>query len=140
MTQTSSAVTIRTRYAESDQMWFIHHSNHIIWFEAARMQLFQCIGVQLAEQEDQYIFLPVLAVQAQYHQPAFFNDILEISARFTGCSRVRIWIEYAVCRGGDQLLCEGGSEHVFIRRPSGKPIRIPEWIAEKISAILPAKT
>src|ERR1700756_3167877 len=47
-------VTIRVRYAETDQMGVVYHSNYLIWFEVGRVELMRALGFdyQLMETED----------------------------------------------------------------------------------------
>ena len=40
----TSDATLRVRYAETDKMGVVYHSNFIVWFEVGRQQLH--IGVQ----------------------------------------------------------------------------------------------
>jgi len=37
-------VTIRVRYAETDQMGVVYHSNFLIWFEVGRVELMRSHG------------------------------------------------------------------------------------------------
>ena len=37
---------VRVRYAETDQMGVAHHSNHLIWFEAGRVDYCRQLGFE----------------------------------------------------------------------------------------------
>ena len=37
-------VTVRVRYAETDQMGVVYHSNYLIWFEVGRVELMRSLG------------------------------------------------------------------------------------------------
>ena len=37
-------VTIRVRYAETDQMGVVYHSNYLIWYEVGRVELMRSLG------------------------------------------------------------------------------------------------
>ena len=41
----------RVRYAETDQMGFAHHSNHLVWFEVARLEFFRDLGLSYDQLE-----------------------------------------------------------------------------------------
>jgi len=114
---------IRVRYAESDQMQFAHHSNYIVWFEAARIELLRAIGVNYAQMEQGGYLLPVLEVCAQYLKPARFDDELHITARIAEKPRAKCRIGYEV-KTDYQLICSGHSLHGFINA-QGKAIRPP---------------
>ncbi len=125
-------VRITPRYAETDQMGFIHHSNHIIWFEAARMQLFSDLGISISDLEKEGFFLPILSIAAEYMSPVFFNESIVVHAALSSKTKTRISISYTVTRG-DHVLCNGATSQVFIRASDKKPVPIPKHIYERLS-------
>ena len=42
---------LRVRYAETDQMGVVYHSNHFIWFEIGRVELLRQMGFSYREME-----------------------------------------------------------------------------------------
>ena len=52
--------TIRVRYAETDQMGVVYHTNYIIWFEIGRTEWFRGLNQDYKDLEDQNIILPSL--------------------------------------------------------------------------------
>ena len=55
------------QYYETDQMSVIHHSNHIRWFEEARLAYMDEIGIgELIRNPESGVICPVLKVQAEY--------------------------------------------------------------------------
>ena len=57
---------IRVRYAETDRMDVVYHSNYLVWFETARILMLDQIGMPYSEIEARGLFLPVLTVSAEY--------------------------------------------------------------------------
>ena len=45
--------SLRVRYAETDQMGVVYHSNYIIWFEVGRVEMFRQLGFTYSEMEQQ---------------------------------------------------------------------------------------
>ena len=43
----SNDAPVRVRYAETDQMGVVYHSNYIIWFEVGRVELLRAIALLL---------------------------------------------------------------------------------------------
>ena len=39
--------TLRVRYAETDQMGVVYHSNYLIWFEVGRVELMRATRFRL---------------------------------------------------------------------------------------------
>ena len=42
---------LRVRYAETDQMGVVYHSNHLIWFEVGRVELMREMGFSYRDME-----------------------------------------------------------------------------------------
>ncbi len=130
---------IRACYEESDQMGFIHHSNHTIWMELARMNLFRDCGVNYRELETKGILLPVTKVFTKYVSPAYFDDEIRVHAAFTKITRAKIRVDYLIFRDENELLCYGYTEHCFILKETKKPVKIPEDILNKMKISEDAK-
>lgn len=123
---------IRVRYAETDRMDVVYHSNYLVWFETARILMLDEIGMPYSEIEARGLFLPVLTVSAEYKSPARFDDQLEIHLFMKKKPRARIHFDYEVLRG-DELLATGHSSHGFMDR-SGKGQRPPEDLVKLMEA------
>lgn len=123
---------VRVRYAETDRMDVVYHSNYLIWFETARIQMLDQIGIPYREIEARGLFLPVLTVSADYKSPARFDDHLEIHLYMKKKPRARMHFEYEVKRG-NKLLCSGSTSHGFMDT-NGKGLRPPEEFFKLIEA------
>lgn len=123
---------IRVRYAETDRMDVVYHSNYLVWFETARILMLDQIGMPYREIEARGLFLPVLSVCAEYKSPARFDDHLEIHLFLKKKPRARMHFDYEV-RRGDELLATGQSSHGFMDR-SGKGQRPPEDLVKLLEA------
>lgn len=106
--------TIKVRYAETDQMGVVYHSNYLIWFEVARTEFMEAKGVNYKELEENGLFLPVVEVNCRYKRSAKYNDILTINTTVELQGR-KIIFRYKIYKE-DQLLSEGYTIHVFINK------------------------
>jgi acyl-CoA thioester hydrolase len=122
---------IRVRYAETDRMRVVHHSNYFVWFEAARIDLLDHLGLPYRELEADGYFIPVLEAQAKYMSPAHFDDRLKIELRLAEPPSARFRFDYTVCRD-DTVLTNGYTVHAFMDG-SGKPLRPPERFLERVA-------
>ena len=68
----------KVQYYETDQMAVVHHSNYIRWFEEARVELLERIGMSYDRLEREGLISPVLGVKAQYKSMVRFGDSVEI--------------------------------------------------------------
>lgn len=119
---------IRVRYAETDAMGVVYHANYLAWFEMARIEMLDKMGIPYKSLEEEGYLLPVLDAQLAYKSPARFDDRLTIEAKITEPPRMKIAIEYAV-RRDDTLLCTGKTVHAFLTKnllPTRPPKRFVE--------------
>ena len=70
--------TLRVRYAETDQMAVVYHSNYIIWFEVGRTEMLRQLGLSYREMEEDGMVLPVVEVKCRYKHPARYDDEITI--------------------------------------------------------------
>ena len=134
-----SITRIRARYQESDQMGFIHHSSHIIWFEQSRMDYFRSLGCSLGALENENLIFPVVSIHARYLMPARFDEELVVESAVVEKTRVKVTFHYRLLRENHRLLCAGASTHAFIRKDSHQPQLIPAWLDQKIQIAEAAK-
>ena len=60
------AYTHKVQYYETDQMGIVHHSNYIRWFEEARTDFMEQLGMGYAEMEKQGVVGMVLGLAYYY--------------------------------------------------------------------------
>ncbi len=119
------------RYAETDQMKFVHHSNYIIWFEMGRIGLMSSAGIFYADLERQGYLMPVLEVGARYQKPARFGDELTMKTVIPQIPRAKIKFEYQIFNAKEELLCSGFSLHSFMNR-NDRAIKPPKEFLLKL--------
>lgn len=115
-TKISGETKLRVRYAETDKMGVVYHSNFLIWFEVGRVELLRQLGFQYKEMEQQdNCHIPVVDLRVRYKAPAQYDD--EIVVR-TELKRVRsslLHFSYEIFREGDRmLLATGESMHIVV--------------------------
>jgi len=121
---------IRVRYAETDRMDVVYHSNYLIWFETARILMLDQIGIPYLDIEARGLLLPVLTASAAYKRPARFDDRLEVHLYMRDKPRARFRFEYEVKRERE-LLATGTTTHGFMDK-DGKGLRPPKDFLDKI--------
>jgi acyl-CoA thioester hydrolase len=126
---------IRVRYAETDKMGIVHHSNYPVWFEIGRSEYCRARGFSYLEMEEKDNSLLVVAeIYCRYKSPAYYED--EITIR-TKCAEIRsrsIRFVYEVYRADDDvILAEGETLHVVT--DSDKKVRsLPQSYKEMLLA------
>ena len=128
-----TASIVRVRYAETDKMGVVYHSNYLIWFEIGRTDWLRDTGWTYRDMEADGIQLPVIEAHCEYRQGARYDDDVEIRTRASKLSPVRVRFEYEAIRRADgATLATGHTVHATIDR-EGRPIRMPERVKELFS-------
>ncbi len=126
---------IRVRYAETDKMGIVHHSNYLIWFEAGRSDLCRARGFSYKEMEENDNALMVVAESyVRYKSPAYYEDILSVRTRVAEIRSRSIRFIYEIVRPADgALLAEGETLHLVTDK-SKRVRQIPDLYKERLIA------
>ena len=73
-----STKPFRVRYAETDRMGYVHHSNYLKYFEIARIEWFTSIGFSYKKLEDRGTLMPVVTVDLNFKSPCYFDDLITV--------------------------------------------------------------
>ena len=126
---------VRVRYADTDQMGVTYHANYLVWFEVGRTDWLRGSGWTYRDMEEAGISLPVIEVFCQYHQPARYDDELEIRTRATALTPVRIRFDYQVVRLADGVAAASGhSVHAALNQ-AGRPCRLPARVLDMLDQL-----
>jgi acyl-CoA thioester hydrolase len=118
------------RYAETDQMGVVYHSNYFVWFEVGRTDLLRGNGWTYREMEAEGVSLPVIEARCEYRLPARYDDDLEIRTTGTLVSPVRVVFTYEIVRPSDaKTVATGQTVHASLDR-SGRLCRLPDRVKE----------
>ena len=132
-------VSIRVRYAETDQMGVVYHSNFLIWFEVGRVELMRALGFdykQMELQDDTHMV--VADAHCRYHHPARYDELLTVRTRILEAKSRALKFGYELFRQSDQkLLATGHTIHVACTR-AGQVKHFPDKYKSAFLALLPA--
>lgn len=114
----------RVQYYETDQMGVVHHSNYIRWFEEARIDFMEQMGLSYAELESMGIMIPVLGVACEYKVSVRFQDSVLIYPVVSSFNGMKMTISYTVTDSENKILYSTGeSKHCFLNK-SFKPVSL----------------
>jgi acyl-CoA thioester hydrolase len=107
---------LRVRYAETDQMGVVYHSNHFIWFEVGRVELMRQMGFAYRDIErNEGCFIAVAEAKCQYRAPVFYDEEVVVRTWLKSVRRSVIVFSYELLRSGSAtLLAEGETLHIVI--------------------------
>jgi len=91
-----STTELRVRYAETDQMGVVYHTNYLIWCEIARTDLIRTLGASYRELEERGIRLAVSEASIRYIAAARYDDRIRIETRLTRVTSRTILFDYTI--------------------------------------------
>ncbi len=102
------------RYAETDQMGVVYHSNHLIWFEVGRVELMRQMGFSYRDMErDENRFIAVAEVKCRYRSPVYYDEEVIVRTRLKSVRGSVVVFSYELVRAvGETLLAEGETTHI----------------------------
>src|SRR5277367_6713634 len=93
---------VRVRYAETDQMGVVYHSNYLVWFEIGRVEFIRQLGLDYKEMEtEENCMIAVVEATARYRAPARYDDELVIQTRLTAARSSVVRFNYKIVRPAD---------------------------------------
>jgi acyl-CoA thioester hydrolase len=128
--------TLRVRYAETDAMGVVYHTNYLVWFEVGRGEYMRQQGSDYGQLEGQGYYLPVIEVQARYLAPARYGDLVTIRTWVKEVRSRQVTFAYKVVMAETgQLLATGWTKHICVDE-QGAIRTIPQAIREKLRYLL----
>jgi len=111
---TLNETRLRVRYAETDQMGVVYHSNHLIWFEVGRVELMRQMGFSYRDLErEEGRFIAVAEVKCRYRAPVFYDEEVAVRTWLKNVRESVIVFQYELVRvENGTLLAEGETTHV----------------------------
>jgi acyl-CoA thioester hydrolase len=118
---------IRARYAETDQMGVVYHSNHFVWFEVGRVELLRQFGFSYKEMEkEDDCFIAVVDARCRYRAPVHYDDEVVVRTYLKHVREKMIHFGYELRRvDNGKLLAEGETMHI-VANSKMKPRALPE--------------
>ena len=108
MQKPSHELAIRVRYSETDAMGYLHHSNHAIYFEVGRTELFRAQGGNYRRMEELGLFFVVVQLDIKFRLPARYDDELTLLTTLDQTGAVKLVHSYRLMRG-QELIAEANT-------------------------------
>lgn len=128
---------LRVRYAETDQMGLVYHSNYLVWFEVGRVELLRQLGFSYRDMEvKDDCHIAVVEVRCRYKQPARYDDEIVVRTRLKNARASLLRFGYEIARAADNLLlAEGDSTHIAVNSKLRKT-QLPEKYQQAFAKML----
>lgn len=131
---------LRARYAETDAMGVVHHSQYIIWFEVGRSSFMRNAGLSYAEIERAGHQFRIAEVGVRYHAPACYDQVVAVRTWLSDLQSRGLTFSYAVVRrdedgGAERLLVTGFTKLICTDR-TGQVHRLPAELRQGLEGLL----
>jgi acyl-CoA thioester hydrolase len=128
-----SETKVRVRYAETDQMGVVYHSNFFLYYEVARAESIRHLGYTYADMEKMGVIMPVVEVQSRFLRPALYDDLLTIKTILKELpAHHKIEFHHEVYNEMEELLVTGKVILYFMEAKTMKRTTMPEQLLRKI--------
>ncbi len=129
---------IRVRYAETDQMGVVYHSNFFPYFESARTESIRELGFTYADMEKMGVIMPVVDVHCRYIRPARYDDLLTIRTTLKEMPlQHKIEFHHDVYNEKEEHLATAKITLYFVEAGTMKKTVMPKQLQEKLEAYFP---
>lgn len=132
-----ASLDFRVRYAETDQMGVVYHSNYLVWCEMARTELIRLRGQSYAKLERSGVLLAVSDLSMRYHAPARYDDMIRAEARIERLRSRTIEFAYRILRVND----DGSTDQLATARTTlialdadSKPRKLPAELMRRLTS------
>ncbi len=130
----------RANYYETDMMGIVHHSNHIRYFEEARLDYMNSFGCDVLEMEKEGIIIPNVDAYAKYYIPVRFGEEVDIEVSLTTFNGIKMEYTFTMRKQNGELAAEGHTMHCFVKsnfRPISLKKAFPEYYQKLLAHLEP---
>jgi len=117
---------IRVRFAETDAMGIVHHSNYLLYLEEARVAYLRALDKPYTVLRQEGVDHAVLECFVQYRRTLAFDDEVDVHLVLAGTTRATFQIAYMLTVGGE-IRATAITVHGAVNA-QGRPVRLPPWL------------
>ena len=128
-------VRLKVRYYEVDSYGHVNHANYVHYFETARVEALESLGLALEQMRKLGYLLVATDLTVRFVAPARSGDTIEVVTciREIHGARTR-WVQEARSTADERLLATAEVTGAFITE-AGRPVRIPEAFRQKLASL-----
>ena len=118
--------TYRVCYGDTDRMGIMYYGNYPRLYEIGRTDMIREIWKSYREVEESGIILPVRSLNAVYHKPALYDEVLTIRTIIKEIPKVKFRMFSEIYNEKGVLINEGEVVLGFMDGSTNKPRRAPD--------------
>ncbi len=131
---------ITVRFAETDQMGVVHHSEYVVWFEAGRVAWMAAAGMSYTEIAGAGYNFAVTDLQCRYRDAIRFGDAVQVITRLGSLRSRQVEFVYEIRNPHTRAIyADGHTRHTCVDS-DGRMTRLPHWIAQRLTGNVGGET
>ncbi len=121
---------LRVYYEDTDMAGIVYYANYLKFTERGRSDAVRDMGIDQNEMKANGLVFAVKSVQAEYHKPAIFGDVLVVETQTSKIGGASLEMTQRVLRG-DTLVFSAVFRVACMDR-AGRAARFPADIRQKL--------
>jgi acyl-CoA thioester hydrolase len=125
---------LRVRYAETDQMGVVYHTNYLVWCEMGRTELIRDrTGVSYAKLEEQGVALAVSELSIRYHGAARYDNRIKVRTTLADSRSRSVTFDYVISNADTGERLASARTVLISLDPSGRPVVMPDAVRRQLA-------
>lgn len=131
----SHELELRVRYAESDQMGVVYHTNYLVWCEVGRTELIRALtGMSYSQIEREGVALAVAEASIRYHGAARYDDVVRVRTTLADARSRTVTFDYLITKAeSGERLATARTVLVSLDR-NGRPTTMPASLRRHLAS------
>ncbi|MFC5558577.1 acyl-CoA thioesterase [Ureibacillus thermophilus] len=125
---------VEIRYAETDQMGVVYHTNYVVWMELGRTQLVRDLGYDYAKLEEMGIVSPVIELNVQYKKAMRYGQVATVRTWVEQHDKLRTIYGYEILHEDGSVAATGTTVNILVTKENFRPVPLrkidPGWDAK----------
>lgn len=128
---------LRVRYAETDQMGVVYHTNYLIWCEIGRTELIRALtGASYADLEAQGVGLAVSELSIRYHGAARYDNLIRVATTLADARSRSVTFDYLITHAESRERLASARTVLVSIDGKGKPVMMPAELRTRLADAL----
>jgi len=132
----SFSCSIRSRYAETDQMGYVYHGRYLEYFETVRTEFIRKAGVTYKSLEDIGIMMPVMEAKLTFIKPVLYDELVKVEMFIYEMPSVRLNTHYEIVGTDGTPRVKGEVTLCFMKQDTRRPCRPPAIFIQGIQSYI----
>ncbi len=126
--------TFYVRFAETDLMGIVHHSQYVVWMEEGRSDYMRRQGFTFDQWAAADISFAVSELQLRYHAPARYGERVTVRTRIESLRSRQIQFGYEIVNADSQQLLVTGTVKLIAVNQQGQVRSLPPEVQKILAA------